>query len=85
MGAATMPTYTPTERAFLKLLADGRPHTRRELHSLLADDLGALSNIQPHICRLRAKLKARGLTIICELFQRRLCYRQVRLLPRARE
>jgi hypothetical protein len=71
---------TPTQRRMLSLLADGRPHTRRELHALLWDEQGALSNIQPHLSRLRHTLRPKGQEIICEIVNRRICYRQVRLL-----
>ena len=72
--------YTPTQRAMLNILADGKPHTRHELHTCLMDDLGALSNINFHICVIRGKLRPKGMDIICELSNRRIMYRQVRLL-----
>lgn len=72
--------FTPTERRILALLADGRPHPRRAIHRLLPDDLGPLSNVQPHISNLRAKLRDRGETIVCELARGYIAYRHVRLL-----
>ena len=72
--------FTPTEKKMLKLLADGLPHTRRELHAILYDDQGALSNIQVHLSRIRRKIKHTGKGIICELSSRRICYRLVHLV-----
>lgn len=67
----------------LRLLSDGLPHTRQELHSCLNDDLGALSNIRAHISSIRQTLRRRGEDIVCELVTRRICYRHIRLLASA--
>lgn len=72
--------YSPTERRMLAVLADGMPHSRKELHACLLDDMGALSNIQPHIKSLRPKLQRKGQFIVCELYNGSPHYRQVRLL-----
>jgi hypothetical protein len=72
--------YTPTQKRMLRLLADGLPHPRTELFQCLVDDLGPLSNIQPHLSHLRKRLRPKGQDIICEIDRRRICYRQVRLL-----
>ncbi len=71
---------TPTQKAMLCVLADGRPHTREELHACLPDELGALSNIQNHIAAIRKTLRSRGEDIVCEYHKRSLYYRHVRLL-----
>lgn len=71
---------TPTQQRLAGLLADGRPHPRREIHALICDTLDPLSNIRFHIWSLRAKLREAGQDIVCVLDNRRLCYRQVRLL-----
>lgn len=76
-------TFTPTESRLLAVLADGQPHSRRELHACLPDDLGALSNIQPHLTVLRRRLRLRGEDIVCELNTNGhpgIRYRHVRLL-----
>lgn len=72
--------FTPTEQEMLKVLADGLAHTREELHACLPDELGSLSNIQIHISHIRQKINPRGQTIVCELQNRRIHYRQVRLM-----
>ena len=74
------PPFTATEARMLAVLGDGRAHRREELHHCLADDLGAVSNIQPHLSAIRRKLRARGEGVVCELVNRRVCYRHVRLL-----
>lgn len=56
---------TPTQRAILKVLSDGQLHRREELHACLVDELGPLSNVQPHISRLRKHLH--GQVICCVL------------------
>lgn len=66
---------TPTQRRMLALLSDGLPHTRRELHGCLHDDLGPLSNVQPHVTALRKILAPTGRLVICELSGGRICYR----------
>lgn len=75
-------TWTPTQRRMLRVLADGLPHRREELHACLVDDLGALSNIQPHLSDIRKTLRPRGEDIVCEIVSRRICYRHVRLIAR---
>lgn len=77
--------YTPTEQRMLDLLGDGQPHRREELHACLYDDLSVCSNIQPHLSRIRRKIRPRGLEIVCELLSRRICYRLVRLVVSADE
>jgi hypothetical protein len=64
----------------LDLLADGQPHTRAELHALLWDEQGAITNIQPHLSQLRKVVRPQGGEIICEIANRRICYRHVLLL-----
>lgn len=60
--------FTPTQARMLAVLADGRPHTRKELHACLEDDLAALAAIKWHIKKLRKKLKPerKGIVCICE-------------------
>lgn len=72
--------FTPTQKRMLLILADGKPHSREELHSCLNDDQGSLSNIQPHITYLRNKVRPLGQDIICEFANRRIFYRHIRLL-----
>ncbi len=73
---------TPTHQRMLKLFSDGLPHTRRELHACLDDELSALATIQYHISTLRKLLPA-GEAIDCVFVNRRFCYRHVRLLASA--
>ena len=73
-------TYTPTEKRMLKLLSDGLPHKRQELHSCLEDELSQLDAIQPHLSRIRHRIRAVGEDIICVLHQRTIAYQHVRTL-----
>jgi hypothetical protein len=71
---------TPTERKFLAVLGDGMAHRREELHACLPDTLGPLSNIWPHLTRLRKKVRPLGQEIVCEIQRGKICYRCVKLL-----
>lgn len=71
---------TPTQRRILGLLADGRPHRRKEIHGCLDDELSAISSIRFHLCNLRKILAPTGEWIVCELHRGAICYRRVRLL-----
>ncbi len=73
-------TYTPTEAAMLRVLADGQAHLREELHSCLPDELSSLSALHRHISSIRKRLSLSGQTIVCELRDRKHYYRHVVLL-----
>lgn len=75
--------FTPTQADMIKMLSDGLPHTRQELFTCLRDDLARLQAINMHLSNCRKILRPRGEDIICELVNRRICYRHVRLLPSA--
>ena len=72
--------FTPTHQAMLDVLADGRPHLRKELHACLPDELGPPTNIHAHLTAIRKMLRPKGQDIICTLVNGRICYRHVRLL-----
>jgi len=72
--------FTPVQRRMLEVLADGRPHTPLELHACLVDELGPVSNIKFHLTTIRKKLRPRGEDIICEIHNRKMHYRHVRLI-----
>lgn len=78
-----MTEYTPVEACILERLADGMPHTAKELHGCLCDDLGDLSNVRAHLSRLRKKLRPRGEDIVCIVGNHANAYRHVRLLASA--
>lgn len=63
----------------LVLLSDGKPHSREEIHRCLSDDLGPLRNVRYHISRIRKFLPV-DRHIVCEIFNRTVHYRHVRLL-----
>jgi hypothetical protein len=75
-----MPEFTPTESRIIKLLSDGLPHKKKEIHECLYDDMGRLNNIQQRISMIRKKLRPIGQDIICELIGYSIQYRHVRLL-----
>ena len=72
--------FTRTERRMMEILADGLPHSRRELHACLPDELGELRNIWTHISRIRKKVRPKGREIVCEIWQRTVHYRLVVLV-----
>lgn len=72
--------FTPTQQCMLDVLSDGQAHTREELHACLPDEMGALSNIQAHLCAIRKQLRPIGQDILCEFKHRTLHYRHIGLL-----
>ncbi len=71
--------FTPTQRLLLNVLADGRPHSRAELHGCF-DELAEVKRVRNTISLMRAKLRPEGEDIVCELRSRQIWYRHVRLL-----
>lgn len=78
MTAANGKYLTVTERAILEILNDGMAHTRDELFVCLPNQDGTFDNLKIHIHNLRTKLPE-GHTIICQLLNKRLHYRRVRI------
>ena len=70
--------FTPTQKKMLDILADGRIHTKEELHTCCGPS--SLSVVAVHIVYLRKKLRPIGQDIVCVFERRRIHYRQVRLL-----
>ena len=82
MDLSQLPSFTVTEWKMMRMLADGEPHTRKELHSCLEDELGRLLNIKPHLQAIKKKIRPLGEDIVCILGRGRLIqYRRVRVLP----
>lgn len=75
-------SFTKTQNAILCVLADGQPHTRKELHGCLPDEMTELSAVRVHICNIRKTLRLRGEDIICELHKRAIHYRHVKIISR---
>lgn len=74
--------YTPTQKAILKVLGDGLPHTKEELHTCLSDELSDVTALRFHISNLRKKLEPQGMTILCHNMGRKggFRYQWVRIL-----
>lgn len=79
-----MKPYTETEKRILKTLSDGHRHTRDEIAACLPELPNNYKLINTHISNIRRRLRLRGEEIVCELNNRRICYRHVRLLPSGR-
>ncbi|MCK9569344.1 hypothetical protein M0R72_10440 [Candidatus Pacearchaeota archaeon] len=76
--------FTPTQIVLLRILNDGLPHLRNELTcALMTPDDTSRVNLNNHISDIRKKLRPMGHDIICELWNRRIAYRHVRLLASA--
>jgi hypothetical protein len=80
MSNGVKPQFTETQQKIVNLLSDGNAHQRKKLHALLPDPQSKLSSINIHISRIREKIEPQGYTIVCELVNRQICYRHVRLL-----
>lgn len=76
----TLDNFTPTQQKMLAVLADGKAHAREELHKCLEDPLTSVKAIRAHLSSIRKLLRPAGEDIICELKDRAICYRHVRLL-----
>lgn len=66
--------FTPTQREIMNLLSDGKTHTKEELHKLLYDDLGAVSNVFVHITNLRKIIRPAGYIITIQSLRRKPYY-----------
>lgn len=71
--------FTPTQQRILAVLRDGRAHLRSELLACLWDELGARSNIRAHLTAIRKVLRTRGEDIRCEILDRAVYYRRIRV------
>ena len=74
-----MLVFTETQQKFIDILSDGKSHHRTELRNAI-DSQATFANVHDHLYLLRKKLRPIGQDIICELANRRICYRHVRLL-----
>jgi hypothetical protein len=72
--------FTPTQTAMLKVLSDGLPHSKAELHACLPDELSRPNSILRHLVDIRKVLRPRGQDVLCEYRDRARFYRWVRLL-----
>jgi hypothetical protein len=72
--------FTPTQTAMLKVLSDGMPHSKAELHACLPDELSRPNSILRHLVDIRKVLRPRGQDVLCEYRDRARFYRWVRLL-----
>ena len=72
--------FTPIQRAMLKVLSDGREHTRKELHKCLSDELGPLTNIAVHLTGIRKVLRPRGEDNLCTIIDGESRYSHVRIV-----
>lgn len=71
--------FTATEQRILAVLSDGDRHHRDELRDAI-DPYTNWDNLRAHLDNIRAKLKPRGQTILCEYFRMGMHYRHVRFL-----
>lgn len=74
--------FTKVEQRMLEVLSDGLPHSRKELHACLYDELSRISSIRYHLSNIRKKLPD-GETVICEYVGTTFKYRHIRLLKPA--
>jgi len=77
MPMAARKAFTETEQKMLDVLADGEPHTYKELQGCLYDEQGTYRNVARHMSRIRKRLKKKGETIVCVWHKRKHCYQHV--------
>jgi len=71
--------FTKTQLRILKVLADGKPHQRKELEACLCGP--KRSNLKPHLAAMRKLLRPQGQNILCVVHHRRFEYCWVQLCP----
>jgi len=72
--------FTTTEEAILNKLADGKPHTKEELLTVMPDpEFANVGNLRVHITRIRKKIQPKGHDIVC-VSKGKFYYQWVRLL-----
>ena len=73
-------TFTPTQRKIFDMLLDGRPHTKKELHGCLWDDMNGNPDVAlaHHISDLRKIIGSQGLDIMARGYNGSQCYCLVR-------
>lgn len=74
---ASVNGYTPTQKKLLEILADGKAHSRHELHAAICDEYDSMVNMQFHISAIRKRLPE-GEKIICELIVGTTHYRRIK-------
>ena len=70
--------FTPTERAMLEILSDGKLHTREELKTCCGPC--SMPAIKYHLVNIRKKLKKRCEDVVCVRARYGFFYQHVRLL-----
>ena len=76
---------TPTHQRMIRVLMDGLPHHRSELHACLDDELSGRTAVNKQLCTLRKITRTHGMDVICRAFggRRRYQFQLVRLLAPA--
>lgn len=73
--------FTPTELRILRLLNDGRPHLRDDIHKECFDSLTDIGVVSNNISRIRKQVRRVGQDVVCTLVGGRVNYQHVILLP----
>lgn len=58
---------TRTQQRIYKLLSDWKPHTRKELHGCLPDELSSEKTVSYHVSKIRKHIKPKGQDIVCRV------------------
>ena len=75
--------FTPTQARLFNVVSDGLPHQRAELLEAMQDSESTYRAVAVHMVAIRKVLRPKGQDIICELRNRRIYYRYVRLMHSA--
>ena len=75
-------TFTPTQRKIFDMLLDGQPHTKKELHGCLWDDMNDDPDncLKAHISTMRRIIGLQGLDIVARGHNGTTQYRLVRYI-----
>ena len=72
--------FTPTQRAIMQVLKDGRPHRREELKMAFSDALCSDVTIRVHVFHINQKIRPLGQEIVVVFRERQRLYRWVRII-----
>jgi hypothetical protein len=82
METQQLKPLTVTQKKILKVLSDGLPHHRQELHLCLPDDLSGITAVRRHIFEIRKYVKSKRQDILCQFIKGKLYFRLIRTISK---
>lgn len=82
METQQLKPLTVTQKKILKVLSDGLPHTKQELHRCLPDEMSGVSALWKHVCLARKHVRLKGKDILSVFVNRSIRYRLVKIISK---